>query len=570
MRSRRNDQRECQVLELFAPNSHDAHYFFQLLESLLFLQLKNPEYKTVRLNLLPVDFRYRSLAKQIIFRQVIRITRWSALKIPKLKKISLDKGTKFRLIAITLASPSSLYSAIKTRKMNTITYDNIKIEIHNYEIGLWKRILQIRKSNKIASRIMREISSEIDSIKVKSFFSLEYSGVNIGELIVSTALSKDLSLAGEFRVTSNLHRELVNGIAMVDFSYHLKLQEKAFVTTHEPVYLESVYKRALHAAGASVLETFNYKSKYLVVPPGAKIPIPWIAEDSNQVCSDQKFVDFFRKRLFDTEDTDLWYMNGNSNQNHNKSIMDTKGNQLNVLNNQMCILICLHSFIDAQHAYGIDDFSDYHDFFRTCIDVALLNPAVPNIFVKLHPNVDYVSEGIEKIAFMRIQDRYKNEPRVIFLSATTSLVALSELNNLVAITHHGSVAEELVFLGVPVIASNRSPWSDLYRFTTIFETRADLVREVMGISLEEIQDPSERQIYELKRFITEYRFNSFSYRERLLSERIFTRNGPFGDLSEYGYEERANFFESISQDSDQLSKLFALLLASFNATNQGQ
>lgn len=549
----------AETIEIYAPNSHDAHYFYQTLEAALYLRLVNPECKSVLLHLLPVNFNYRAILKQSSFRAVLRLANRIG-HISKGRKIASCNGsTRFRLAWLTVINPNSLYSSVKSRRQTSFDFDSVKFVVINHGFSQLRKSLKFRYAQKQALIKFDEILAENDSNNTRFFSSLTYERVNIGELIISTALSKDQRLAGEFKLTTALKAEIATAVAMVEFSKQFRMHKYSYVTTHEPMYLESIYKRALHGAGASILETFNYKSKYILVRAEEKIPNPWIADNSESTCSNQMYEDFFRKRLFETDNSDLWYMHGNFNQNQSKIILDYKGTPLVITQEEVTILLCLHSFTDAQHAYGFDDFTDYHDFFKTCIDSALLNTNIGNVLVKLHPNVDYSSQGIEKRAFEKIEQQYSINEKVHFLSPTASLVAISEILNLVAVTHHGSVAEELVYLGVPVIASTKSPWSDKYNFVINYTSRNELIAKIRCLRLATIQKPSHDQVNELMRFITEYRFNSFAYKDRLLSERIFVDNGPLGNLAGLDYEQRAQYFESIPLDSEILNRLLTFL-----------
>ena len=136
--SRRISRDTC--TELFAPDSHDAQYFFHLLESCLFLAKSSEDSPKVILRLLPVDFSFRA-----VLRTVQR--KWSLRAV----SICLDSHSKiFRWLVVLVISKMPLNPN-----------------------SLLKRLMHEPKSIYIRSKIYPEVSFEIGAtqylVKTHSF-----------------------------------------------------------------------------------------------------------------------------------------------------------------------------------------------------------------------------------------------------------------------------------------------------------------------------------------------------------------------------------------------------------------
>jgi hypothetical protein len=73
------------------------------------------------------------------------------------------------------------------------------------------------------------------------------------------------------------------------------------------------------------------------------------------------------------------------------------------------------------------------------------------------------------------------------------------------ITHHGSVAEELVFLGIPVLASTRAPWTDSYQFVRTWRSVHEYGDMLDGLAYDCCEPVTAAEKLELLRFTCEYR-----------------------------------------------------------------
>ncbi|MDC0096436.1 hypothetical protein OAI58_09140 [Amylibacter sp.] len=132
---------------------------------------------------------------------------------------------------------------------------------------------------------------------------------------------------------------------------------------------------------------------------------------------------------------------------------------------KLTVVIYLHSFTDAQYVFGHDGYHDLEDWTISTVKALYSNQKVGKIIVKPHPGIDPVYHPGDVIANRRLRKRltiygYK----VIWADYHFNTQQLINIGKCLAITHHGSVAEEASYLGIPLIASAYGPWGTNYSF----------------------------------------------------------------------------------------------------------
>jgi hypothetical protein len=155
-------------------------------------------------------------------------------------------------------------------------------------------------------------------------------------------------------------------------------------------------------------------------------------------------------------------------------------------------VIYLHAVSDAQYFFGPDCFIDLHDWLMKSIELLIKNDF--RVFIKLHPSYfskyhnypvdkEYLAY-LESIFDINLPNILVNKPaktnikNVQFISHRVSIVELKEkIPNHLCITHHGTVATEAAYLGLPVIVSSSSPYLenidsfvDIYRSLNQYES----------------------------------------------------------------------------------------------------
>jgi hypothetical protein len=85
--------------------------------------------------------------------------------------------------------------------------------------------------------------------------------------------------------------------------------------------------------------------------------------------------------------------------------------------------------------------------------------------------------------------------------------AFAGLGCVCGLTNYGSVAEECVPAGIPMIASAKGPWGTHYPFLRVWESPAEYVALLRRLTAAEWRPPGEREMEALAEFVFEYRVN---------------------------------------------------------------
>jgi hypothetical protein len=352
------------------------------------------------------------------------------------------------------------------------------------------------------------IGTEFDSA---SFLALNYSGVPIGDLVASTTLSRVRRFAGSLGPTRDLFSCLVAGVYLSDVCRNIRLRgdSEDFVTAAEPTYLDSVPLRTLHCLGVNVVRP-SYRSRYEIYAGGRAYRNPWSAVETSQPVADASQVEaYLRGRLYEAG-AYLGYMAEGANINTDLAVLDQRGRQVHLSPHQLHAVVFLHSFDDGQYYFGYDGFADLFEWTTFTIDRCLDNPFIGKVLIKPHPVRQPDRYPCNEKAVQRLKKRYAEHDRVIVLKHTASLVCLCNDTMLYGITHHGSVAEEVVYLGQPMIGSAYAPWEENYPFLSVWRTITQYGEILDGLSPEFWRPPSHEERHALFRYVQEYRLNALS------------------------------------------------------------
>ncbi|MCS6793387.1 MAG: hypothetical protein NZ660_12255 [Oscillatoriaceae bacterium SKYG93] len=348
----------------------------------------------------------------------------------------------------------------------------------------------------------------------QNLLSLRYREVLIGDLIASTVLRSNSKCGGSLSACSKIYlfSVLLNGIFISDYIWHEISEDLAnhCVIVSEHTYLHSIYKRVLHHRGAKVLDYHYYATDFKLIEPNEPLQNPQIAQKKDIQLSAfdrARAITYLHERIY-APHKHLWYMTQGYNRTDNQ-LLNTEDKRIEILPDKLYAVVFLHSFYDAQYFYGVDDFDDIYHWTIFTIDNLLANPNIEKVFVKQHPNVDYESYPGDKIAYERLVHRYANQLKLDWLRKDCSPLSLSTSGCFVGITHHGSIAEELTFLGIPVIASTFAPWGKAYAFVHTWENLDNYKSLLQSLALETWTKPSEAMLEELYKYVVEYRLNAF-------------------------------------------------------------
>ena len=366
----------------------------------------------------------------------------------------------------------------------------------------------------------------------KKFLNLKFKSILIGDIIASTFLRKNPKSAGSFKLSLSLYTLLNKAIY-----YHLKSKYildysskyKAYIILPEPTYLQVFWKRLFIKHGVVSIETHSYKNKFYI-NKDANLQNPWIAKKQNiqKITVNQKkdVDDFFYTRFNNPEKIMAYLTKDNSNKNNENEIYDINNNVIdfeNCENNgckELVAIIFLHSFDDAQYCFGIDDFTDLYEWTIYSIETCLSNKKFDKILIKPHPGLDYDVFPGDKIAFDKIYKKYSNFKKIKFIKKDSSILYLAHVTNIVGITHHGSIAEELIYLNQNAIGYVGGMWSDHYKFLSTWKSKKQYANIIHSFDKDNINKPSKIEIEYLYNYILERKLNSIDLRKYSIRLRL--------------------------------------------------
>ena len=169
-----------------------------------------------------------------------------------------------------------------------------------------------------------------------------------------------------------------------------------------------------------------------------------------------------------------------SNSTMYKNIVDESDFHLKIEEEDCYAVIFLHCFSDAAYFFGTNDFMDLRDWLDFTISSLRRNNKVSRILIKPHPNLNFNRYPVDEVAMTEIRSKHPSDEVISWIPADLTPIVFTNFGRPVGITHHGSVAEELVHLGVPVISSRQTPYQ-LYRFSRSWGSRREYLSLINSI-----------------------------------------------------------------------------------------
>lgn len=299
------------------------------------------------------------------------------------------------------------------------------------------------------------------SLKHKTYLKYKLEEIYGGLHVLSEALRSDYKSNG-----SIFHCRL--GILTALYKLHSSLEEykeiiipkdvTPYVAGPAQTYIYGFLSRFLSDRGASFIDTSDpqlpfferqLKEKFfsqLVTSPIKK----------NNKLIDKKIISKYYESRIDKPWDAFIYMN------YLKNIYLSNRGSLNLQG--VCAIVYLHSFTDAQYFYGYDGYDDLMDWSFKTISILNENEHVSKVFVKPHPGINPVYHPGDVIANKYLKSKVSNFKKVEWTNFHFDVNNISSSGTVVGVTHHGSIAEELVYKNFPVIASTYSPWGNKYNF----------------------------------------------------------------------------------------------------------
>jgi hypothetical protein len=348
------------------------------------------------------------------------------------------------------------------------------------------------------------------SFSATRFLDLSYGGVQIGDLAASEALRVGRGQIAALEPGFDLFAMLVDAVLICRTCERIPAAPNAAVLTLEPTYRHAVYKRALRARGLTVIEPKMYDSaSFVFIAPDEELRNPHIARPSERplTADDRLRVDeYMRERLADPR-KHLPYMVDGFNDNQSMTLRSLDGGVVVVDPSKVHVALFLHSFDDAQYYFGLDGFGDLCEWTDLTIQSCLQNADIGSVLVKVHPNMTAHTHAKNARTEAWLRHRYASQERVVWLERNASLRAVANLGRVIGITHHGSIAEELVFLGVPVIGYKGAQWRDGYVFVRTWSDPAEYRTQLAAISVDGHHAVTPEEAESFRRFVFESRLN---------------------------------------------------------------
>jgi hypothetical protein len=337
-----------------------------------------------------------------------------------------------------------------------------KLEINFVRIRSDKK-KSLRKSITLSYRVIVDYLNyfRMSALKRRAYLKYQLGYIYAGLHVLSEALRSDYKSFG-----SVFHCRL--GILAALYKLHSSFEEykeivlpkksTAFVCGPAQEYIYGFFSQFMSDQGACFIDTSNKQQPFVKLHLKEKyysrLKIYQIGDDVLPL-EKKKISDYYKSRI-ETPWEKLSYMN---------FLKETHSSNNKIINlNGVSIILYLHSFTDAQYVYGYDGYTDLMDWAFRTISILNSNKHVSKVIIKPHPGINPVYHPGDVIANKYLRSRFSSFAKVQWADFHFDVKNIKSSGLVVGITHHGSVAEELVFSGIPVIASTYSPWGEEYKF----------------------------------------------------------------------------------------------------------
>jgi hypothetical protein len=299
------------------------------------------------------------------------------------------------------------------------------------------------------------------ALKRKAYLKYQVANVYAGLHVLSEALRSDYKSYG-----SIFHCRL--GIFTALYKLHSFVKEyKQIVLPKESIsfvagpaqnYVYGFFSRFISKRGAFFIETSSRQQPFIKCELKEKhysqLKIYQIRDNVIRA-KKKKIFDYYKSRI-ETPWVAWDYMKF-----HKEKLRSNK-NKINIKG--ISVILYLHSFTDAQYVYGYDGYNDLMDWTISSISLLNSNKHISKVIIKPHPGINHVYYPGEIIAHKYLRSRLLGFGKIQWADFHFHVKNINSSGLVIGITHHGSIAEELVFNKIPVIGSTYSPWGNKYKF----------------------------------------------------------------------------------------------------------
>ena len=446
-----------------------------------------------------------------------------------IKSVSNQKLFNFFNLLLRFKNLSSYLTKNKFKKLKSfITLSNSKnyklSELANFAVGNIDRAyltvddleikfvrVRVGKKNSILNNLILSFRVIVDyfryfsksALKNRIYLKYQVAGVYSGLHVLSEALRSDYKSYG-----SVFHCRI--GILAALYKLHssvkdiknddLLIENNSYVCGPAQEYVYGFFSRFMSDRGACFIETNNTQKPYikreLKDKYYSRLKLYQIDNNFNSI-EKEKITEYYSSRI-----EKPWEIFNSKSEKYTstKEILSLNG---------LSVIIYLHSFTDAQYVYGYDGYDGYHDLMDWCLNtISLLNSNehVSKVIVKPHPESTSTYHPGDAVANNYLKSKISKFDKVQWADFHFDVNHINSLGLVVGITHHGSVAEELVFKKIPVIASTHSYWGEEYKFGYWWKDVKEYEKLISSKSITELV-VTENQTNELYRYAMKKYFN---------------------------------------------------------------
>ena len=392
-------------------------------------------------------------------------------------------------------------SSFATGKLDQadLTIGDLEIEFVREKLAKKKSILNfLIISYKMGLDYLKYFSKS--ALKNKAYLKYKVANVHVGLHVLSEALRADYKSYG-----SIFHCRL--GILTALYKLHssvkeykqivLPKQSNSFVCGPDQEYIYGFFSRYMSDQGVHFIEMSCLKYPYIKRKLNEKyysrLNLSKLEIDFLDVEKD-KITEYYQNRIERPWEVFRYKVEKYS---ANKELKL----------NGVTVILYLHSFTDAQYIYGYDGYHDLMDWCLKTISLLNSNEYVSKVIVKPHPESTSAYHPGDSIANEYLKSQISSFDKVEWADFHFDVNHIDTSGLVVGITHHGSVAEELVFKKIPVIASTYSNWGEEYKFGYWWKDIKDYETLISGKSITELI-VTNTQTDELYRYATDQYFNT--------------------------------------------------------------
>ena len=433
-------------------------------------------------NLFNLFLRFKNLSSYFKKKKLLKL--WSLIKLSKSQNNKLSQLANFAVGNLDQANLTIGDLEIKFTRIRCIEKNFL---INNLTLSL-RTILDYFKYFR---------KSEL---KNRAYMKYKVAGIYAGLHVLSEALRSDYKSFG-----SIFHCRI--GILTALYKLHSSVKEyeqivlpkksNSFVCGPALEYIYGFFSRYMSDQGAFFLETNNRQQPYIKRELNEKyysrLNLSKLEIDFLDVEKD-KITEYYKNRIERPWEAFRYKVEKYSS---NKELTNLNG---------VTVILYLHSFTDAQYVYGYDGYHDLMDWCLSTISLLNSNEYISKVVVKPHPESTSTYHPGDSIANKYLKSQLSKFDKVEWADFHFDVNHIVSKGLVVGITHHGSVAEELVFKKIPVIASTNSYWGEEYKFGYWWKNVKDYENLISGKAITELV-VTKTQIDELYRYAMDQYFN---------------------------------------------------------------